>query len=125
MYLEAKRILRRKLNLPQSRLLSNVAGEEEQKQEKEKILNSLLAHIEGAPVSSKNADGKTTSTSSDAGTEQAATTKVALAEFIQELIIAQELAAAITLAKGKPSSAAQKKNDNNNKEGNAQSMTPA
>jgi CRISPR-associated protein Cmr2 len=118
MYLEAKRILRRKLNLPQSRLLSNVAGGEQQKQEKEKILNSLLARIEGAPLPSQNTEGKTASTSSDAGTEQAATTKVPLAEFIQELIVAQELAAAITLAEGKLSPAAQ--NNNNNKEGNAQ-----
>ncbi|HZO75964.1 MAG TPA: type III-B CRISPR-associated protein Cas10/Cmr2 [Ktedonobacteraceae bacterium] len=106
MYLEAKRILRRKLNLPQSRLLDNVSAEDRQKQNEErkklaeKILNRLLAHIEGAPDPSNNAKG------------EAATAKVSLAAFIQELIVAQELAAAKTLVEGKPSSDARDKEVN-------------
>ena len=105
MYQETKRILLRKLNLPQSRLAGTASAEERQKQDEwrkqqaKQILDTLLARIEGAPSPKDEASA---SNLASPATEPATDKKrVSIAEFINELIVAQEFAAAQTLAEGK------------------------
>jgi CRISPR-associated protein Cmr2 len=90
LWLEAKRILRRKLKLPQSRLARQSQQGEDWLKQGEVILDRLLARIEAPAEPVKN--------ESDAANQKKQPERVSLQKYIDELIIAQELAKLMQLS---------------------------
>jgi CRISPR-associated protein Cmr2 len=97
-YTEAQRIFHRKLNLPMSRIaLQNTTGERAARNgHKQVVLQKLCERV--TPVTEKKTSSNSDSTGNGQCEEEFVPKKVSIDEFINELLIAQELAEAAELA---------------------------
>jgi CRISPR-associated protein Cmr2 len=97
-YTEAERIFRRKLELPMSRIArqNTTDKKKEQEQKKQFVLQKLCERV--IPSEPKGTSDNSESAGDEQGKEEIGSKKVGIDEFINELLIAQELADAAELA---------------------------
>jgi CRISPR-associated protein Cmr2 len=97
-YIEAKRIFHRKLALPMSRIaLHNTTSDKDiRNTRKQSVLQKLCERV--TPVSAKKTSSSSDSTENAQGSAAFVPKMVTIDEFIDELLIAQELADAAELA---------------------------